>query len=166
MITLICATNRVGSNSKKVALLYQRILIERGVAFNFLALDEHNVVENGETFQDLQAKYLFPAEKFLFIMPEYNGSFPGILKLMIDQSDIRKAWHFKKAMLTGVASGRAGNLRGMEHFSGVALYLKMNVHHNRLPISTVDKLLNSEGEITDEATIAAVNAQIDDFLNF
>jgi NAD(P)H-dependent FMN reductase len=166
MITLICGTNRIGSNSKKVALQYHRMLMERGVEVKFLSLDEHLVHEKGESFSYVQEHFLIPAEKFLIIMPEYNGSFPGILKLMIDQSDIKKCWHFKKAMLTGVASGRAGNLRGMEHFSGIALYLKMNVHHNRLPISSVDKLFNEEGELTDQGTIDAINAQLDDFLNF
>jgi NAD(P)H-dependent FMN reductase len=85
---------------------------------------------------------------------------------MIDRSDISKCWHHKKALLTGVATGRAGNLRGMEHLTGTLLYLKMNVHHNRLPISQVDKLLDITGKLINEDTLKGVNQQIEDFITF
>ncbi len=84
---------------------------------------------------------------------------------MIDNSDIKKVWHFKKALLTGVATGRAGNLRGMDHLSDVLHYLKMNVHYNKLPISVVDKVLDVNGRLNEE-TIKAINSQVSDFIDF
>jgi NAD(P)H-dependent FMN reductase len=85
---------------------------------------------------------------------------------VIDLSDIRRVWWGKKAMLTGVSTGRAGNLRGMEHLTGILNYLKVTVHPNRLPISVVDKLMDGDGRIRDEATLAALHAQLDGFLRF
>ena len=99
-------------------------------------------------------------------MPEYNGSYPGILKLMIDNTVVPKVWWYKKVLLTGVSTGRAGNLRGMEHLSGSLLHMKMQVHYNRLPISLVDKLMNTVGQFSDEPTLKAVNTQLDEFLDF
>jgi len=165
MITLIAGTARIGSNTKKIALEYARLLKEKGVEVNFLSLDEHNVYERNEAFIEMEKKYLIPTRKFIIILPEYNGSYSGILKLMIDNSDVAHCWHRKKVLLTGVSTGRAGNLRGMEHLTGVLLYLKMHVHHNRLPISTVDKVLDQHNQIHDPITLQAIDHQLDEFLS-
>ena len=109
---------------------------------------------------------MIPSGKFIFISPEYNGSIPGVLKSFIDNTDIKKVWPGKKALLTGISTGRAGNLRGMEHLTGILHYLKVNVHHNKLPISVVHNLLNEAGEITDPATLAAIGEQLEEFLAF
>ena len=99
-------------------------------------------------------------------MPEYNGSYPGILKLMIDNTDVKKTWWHKKVLLAGVSTGRAGNLRGMEHLTGSLLHMKMLVHPNRLPISVVDKLMDGSGRFTDINTLAAIDTQLEEFLDF
>jgi NAD(P)H-dependent FMN reductase len=114
----------------------------------------------------MENRFLIPAKKFIIIMPEYNGSYPGILKLMIDNTDVAKAWANKKVLLTGVSTGRAGNLRGMEHLTGSLLHMKMIVHHNRLPISQVTKLMNEQFQFNDQATLQAIQVQLDDFLTF
>lgn len=165
MITLIAGTARFSSNTKKIALEYVRLLKEKGIEVNFLSLDEHNVYERNEAFIEMEKKFLIPTRKFIIIVPEYNGSYPGILKLMIDNSDVAHCWHKKKVLLTGVSTGRAGNLRGMEHLTGVLLYLKMHVHHNRLPISTVDKLLDPNNQINDQLTLQAINHQLQEFIS-
>jgi chromate reductase, NAD(P)H dehydrogenase (quinone) len=166
MITIISGTNRKGSNTKKVALEYKKLLAEKDVETKLLALDEVQMFERNESFETMENEYLKSADKFIFVMPEYNGSFPGILKLMIDNSDVANVWHNKKALLTGVSSGRAGNLRGMEHLTGSLLHLKMTVHPNRLPLSSIHNLLDKEGTIIDAGTIKTIQAQLDDFLNF
>jgi NAD(P)H-dependent FMN reductase len=85
---------------------------------------------------------------------------------MIDISDIKKCWPNKKALLTGVATGKGGNIRGLEHITGTLNYLKVFVHPNRLPISQVDLLLDNQGKISDEKTILAIQAQLAEFINF
>jgi NAD(P)H-dependent FMN reductase len=166
MLTLISATDRPGSNTKKVANTYKKILDNLHVSYHFLSFEEMNVKARNEEFIQMENTILIPADKFIIISPEYNGSYPGILKLMIDNSDISKCWHHKKVLLTGVAMGRAGNLRGMEHLTGSLLYLKMLVHPNRLPISQVDKLITNGTEITDEATLNTIRLQVEDFIKF
>lgn len=166
MYTIISGTNRDDSNTEKVAGLYVDLLAEKGIKANYLSLKGLNVLNRNKEFDTIEKEMLIPAQKFIFVSPEYNGSIPGVLKAMIDISDIRKVWWGKKALLTGVSTGRAGNLRGMEHLTGILHYLKMFVHPNKLPISVVDKLLNGEGVITDKATLHAVEVQLDEFINF
>ncbi|MBP9099462.1 MAG: NAD(P)H-dependent oxidoreductase, partial [Ferruginibacter sp.] len=125
-----------------------------------------NVAERNDMFRKMEKDYLEPSDKFIIIMPEYNGSYPGILKLMIDNSDVSKAWHHKKVLLTGVSTGRAGNLRGMEHLTGTLLHMKMLVHPNRLPVSVVDKMIGEHEQISDAGTLRAINNQLNEFINF
>jgi hypothetical protein len=53
----------------------------------------------------------------------------------------------------------------MEHLTGSLLYLKMHVHHNRLPISLVTTLFNENGQLMHAPTLEAINHQLDQFLN-
>lgn len=166
MITIISGANRKDSNTKKVAVEYQRFLKEKNIEANLLSLEENEMTERNDAFKVIENGLLIPTEKFIIIMPEYNGSYPGILKLMIDNTDVSKVWWHKKVLLTGVATGRAGNLRGMEHLTGSLLHMKMLVHPNRLPISLVNKLLGADDHFSDTATIQAIQTQLDEFLEF
>lgn len=166
MYTIISGTNRDASNTEKVATHYVDMLAAKGIKANYLSLEGLNVLARNTAYNKIEEEMLIPAEKFIFVSPEYNGSIPGVLKAMIDISDIRKVWWGKKALLTGVSTGRAGNLRGMEHLTGILNYLKMFVHPNKLPISVVDKLLNGDGEIGDKSTLHAMEQQLDEFIKF
>ena len=173
MITIVASTNRVNSNTLKVAKYYQNQLNKKGLQTTLFDLRElpSDFIAN-DLYQDKSEAFLkiqdliTKTTKFLFIIPEYNGSFPGVLKAMIDNTDIEKVWWGKKALLTGVSTGRAGNLRSMEHLTGVLQYLKMHVHHNKLPISVVNKLLNGEDYIGDMATLKSINDQLEEFIRF
>jgi chromate reductase, NAD(P)H dehydrogenase (quinone) len=166
MITIISGTNRRDNVSKKVALEYGRLLREKNFESTLLALDEVDMTERNAEFERIENEILAPTEKFILVLPEYNGSYPGILKLMIDNTIVSKAWWHKKVLLTGVSTGRAGNLRGMEHITGALLHMKMLVHPNRLPLSVVDKLMDNNDHFIDKSTLAALNNQIDEFMNF
>ena len=166
MITIIAGTNRKDSNTKRIAEAYSYILNQKNVEYKILGLDDFEVYERNNAFVAMENDFLVAAEKLIIVLPEYNGSFPGILKLMIDNTDVNNVWPNKKILLAGVSTGRAGNLRGMEQLTGVLLYLKANVYHNRLPVSIVHTLLNDKGILIDDATINALNTQVDEFLKF
>ena len=167
MITIISGSSRQDNNTKKVALEYQRLLKEQFNEESVLyALDDISVTSRDEAFVAAERTFLVPATKFIIVMPEYNGSYPGILKLMIDHSDVKNVWAHKKVLLVGVATGRAGNLLGMEHLTGSLLHMRMLVHPNRLPISSVDKLLNAEKRFHDEGTLKAIHTQLNEFVLF
>ena len=166
MITIISGTNRSGSNTKKIALEYQRILEEKGISVNFFSLEGVDVMHNDAVFQQIEAQVIIPTTAFIFIVPEYNGSFPGVLKMLFDTGGSHGIWYHKRALLTGVATGRAGNLRGMDHLADILNYVKITVHPNRLPISGVDKLLSHDGKLVDESTRNAIKQQLYEFMNW
>jgi chromate reductase, NAD(P)H dehydrogenase (quinone) len=164
MYTIISGTNRPNSKTLIIARLYERLLQERGQKVHLLSLEGLNVLVRNRDFEEVEREILIPTPRFVFISPEYNGSIPGVLKAMFDISDIERCWKGKDALLTGVSTGRAGNLRGMEHLTGILHYLKMHVYHNKLPISVVNTLLDGQGQIRDERTLEAINQQLDEFL--
>lgn len=150
----------------RVAKLYYTLLKEKHDKVQLLSLEGLKVWERSEELLKTESELLIPTNKFVFVMPEYNGSFPGILKTMIDNSDIKKCWWHKKAMMVGVADGRAGNLRGMEHMTNILHYLKMNVLYNKIPLSRINEEVSKEGEILKPATQQVIQEQIAEFLVF
>lgn len=173
MITIISATNRPDSNSLKIAQLYSQILEKQGVRSEVLSLEKVPVdiafnelfSRRSPEFQELLEKYIIPSQKFVIIAPEYNGSFPGVLKTFIDAMH-PELLRGKKSALVGVSSGRAGNLRGMDHLTGILHYLGLHVHPNKLPISSVLSLLDDNGNLTDENTTKALEKHVLDFVKW
>ncbi len=166
MYTIISATNRIGSHTEKVAKQYQKLLKGKNIDSKLFSLKNLNVLEKNSDFLQAENEFLIPAQKFIFIMPEYNGTFPGVLKAMIDISDIKKSWWYKKALLVGLSTGRAGNLRGMDQITSVLNYMKMIVHHDKLPISVIDKVMDDDGTIINKNTLQAIDQQLNEFINF
>jgi len=170
MITVISGTNRKGSECLNFAKLYAELLEKHtSDTVKVLALEQipHDwfhmdmYSKQSPSLSALQDEYVLPAEKMVFIVPEYNGSFPGSVKLFIDACTVReysRNFKDKKAALVGIASGRAGNLRGMDHLTGVLNYLGMTVMPDKLPISSIFKLKNGNGEVTDEDTLKIMEA--------
>jgi hypothetical protein len=150
----------------RVAQIYYDVLREKGINVHLLSLKDLNVWEENEVLFELEKNLLIPTKKFIFIMPEYNGSFPGILKLLLDNTDIKTCWWHKKVALVGLASGRGGNLRGIEHMTNILHYLKMNVHYNKLPISRIEEEMSQDGKLLKPLTQQSILQQIDEFINY
>jgi chromate reductase, NAD(P)H dehydrogenase (quinone) len=166
MYVIISATNRKDSNTLKIATYYQQLLQNKGIDNYLFSLQQFNTLVRNDFVKQLEQEFLIKAGKFIFVSPEYNGSIPGILKLFIDVTDIQKVWWGKKALLTGVSAGRAGNLRGMEHLTGILHYLKVVVHPNKLPISVINSVLSAEGEFDHASTQKIIEEQVAEFIKF
>lgn len=180
MITIISGTNRKNSLTKIFAKKYLDLLKqETQQEVQLLALEDipHDWFSASmyqgdnlpESLVDIQEKYILPATSFVVLSPEYNGSYPGMLKLFIDACSVRKyADNFKgkKVALIGVAGGRAGNLRGMTHLASVFNYLGTVTFPNQLPISSIENLLDDEKEVVDQATIKVMSSHAQEFLQF
>lgn len=158
-ITVISGTNRPNSNTEIIARFCEKLLQNEGLNVKFLSLQQlpqsiaftEMFGKRTPEFDAMINEYIENTDKFLIVSPEYNGSFPGLLKTLIDAVH-PKFWNHKKAGLIGVADGRAGNLRGIDQLTLILNYLKINVHHNKLPISQVTKLIDENRNLNDEMT--------------
>jgi chromate reductase, NAD(P)H dehydrogenase (quinone) len=130
MITLVSGTNRPGSTTAKVAGAYSNLLSRLGAGHQLLSLESlprdfaftYMYDTQGPETRDIIEKYVRNAEKLIIVIPEYNGTFPGIFKLFIDAIHPRDLAGKKLAMV-GVSSGRGGNLRGIDQLTNALHYL-------------------------------------------
>ncbi len=172
-IVVLSCTNRIDSYTLKLSQAYVKILKDLGkeailLDFRELPIEQmlaDNYGKSTPIFTGMVHSYIQPHNKFVFVAPEYNGSYPGILKVFLDTVPPRE-WNNKKACLVGVSQGRAGNLRGMEHLTGVLQYLKMHVFYNKLPVSLVDKVVVDDGSFINDDQAKACTEQLKSFLSF
>ena len=165
MYLIISGTNRKDSFTLRIAEFYQTLLKERSIDAFVLSLIDLPLLERNQTIISIENEWLLPAAKYIFVSPEYNGSIPGVLKCLIDVTDVKKVWKGKKALLTGVSTGRAGNLRGMDHLTGILHFVGTIVHPNKLPISVVHTLFGDD-RVTNPETTRMVSQQLDEFVEF
>ncbi|MEO7176499.1 MAG: NADPH-dependent FMN reductase [Saprospiraceae bacterium] len=180
MISIISATNRPNSYTSLVANRIQSILKERTEEqIHVVSLDKlpmgailDHMYQDEPVHPQLLSiitEMLMPSDKFWFVAPEYNGSYPGVLKVFIDACsvfDMKLIFQRKKACLTGIATGRAGNLRGLEHLTGVLHFLKVVVLPNMIPLSSIHNQRGDDGSFPNEYTDKVLIEQVEDFLAF
>jgi NAD(P)H-dependent FMN reductase len=154
MITIINATNRIDNRTQVVSQFYYNFLISKGIEARLWSLNHLpiSIVNQdygtpGPELMALASEFIVPADKLVFVTPEYNGSIPGILKLFIDSL---KPAYFKnkRAALVGVASGRAGNLRGLDHLTSILHHLGVEVLSKRAYVSHLEKVI-ADGKLED-----------------
>ena len=173
MITIISGTNRKFSKTLIVAKAYRDILADLGIEAQVFSMEElpadisktYLSDPKEDNFNQLIEKYIRSTDRFIAVVPEYQGTFPGIFKLLLDGIPPRDLAG-KKIAMVGVSSGRAGNLRGMDHLTSACHYLEMHVYPFKLPISRIRELVNAEFKLTDEGTLDAMKKQAQGFLKY
>lgn len=173
MVTIIASTNRPNSSTLKLAQYYQKKLREKGLDTNLLSLMDLPASfistdlygKRSAEFQVIQ-DLVTATDKFLFVIPEYNGSFPGVLKTFIDACDFPASFYEKKAALVGLSSGKYGNIRGIEHFNGVCGYIHLHIMPLRIHIASIKNELDADGNLYLPDTVKFTDEQMDKFINF
>jgi NAD(P)H-dependent FMN reductase len=172
MISIISSTNRSNSYTRRVVDTYALFLERQGVEFQVVDLSElPRDVAFGETYgarsesfsKEFESK-IAASEKFVFVMPEYNGGFPGILKLFVDAIP-PKLFHGKKAGLVGCASGHAGALRPVDQFTNILNYLRVDVMANKPKLSGIDKAYEGDNMI-DQMYLGKLEKHAEDIVRF
>ena len=147
-IVVICGTNRNDSVSHQIANYYIELLAEIGISaglvdlkdlpedFAFSALYE-NAGKNKE-FNRLR-EVMLHAKKFVFIVPEYNGSFPGVLKTFIDGLKYPYTFQQKKSALVGISSGLQGGGLALSHLTDILNYCGTHVLALKPKLAFIEK---------------------------
>ncbi|MDA3615031.1 NADPH-dependent FMN reductase [Polluticaenibacter yanchengensis] len=174
MILIIATTNRKQSKTYNLALYYQDLLVELGVEsdiltlenlpvdFAFSALYENN--GKNEAFNVLREKFE-QASKYVYIIPEYNGSFPGVLKTFIDGLGWPSPLKNKKAALVGISDGSLGGAHALSHFTDILHYLHCNVLSLQVRIPYMKKNY-IEHQIQDEFIDKLMHEQAEALIDF
>lgn len=174
MITLVSGTNRPNSVTRLVVDIYQRMLAERNVPSEIIDLTEltddfissalYKKAGSNESFNPVRIRML-RAEKYVFFTPEYNGSFPGILKTFIDGLEYPHTFKGKKCALVGISSGVQGAVLAMSHLTDIFNYSKMHVLAEKPKLLQINNHLEN-GELTNPLFKSLLEEQIESLLKF
>src|SRR5690606_21423272 len=168
----ISGTNRLGSNSLKVAKYYQQQFRKKGEEWDLLSLEElpHDLIftdlynKRSDAFLPIQER-VSRAKKFIFIIPEYNGSYPGVLKVVIAACSFPISFYHKRAVLVGASTGKCGKILGVDQCTGVCNYLRMHVLPLKIRIAHSQIEINDDNILNDEITVKLVNEHIEEALH-
>ncbi len=174
MITIICGTNRKNSQSEIVAGIYKKMAEEAGETCDFINLQDlpedfiatalYENAGSNEQFNVIRQK-MVEAEKFVIIVPEYNGSFPGILKTFFDGLIFPATFSGKKCALVGISSGVQGAVLAMSHLTDILNYCGTNVLANKPKLSAIEKNI-ADGQITNPLYAQLLKSQLEAFISF
>ena len=173
MITIFISTNRPGSYSERVSLWVKKSLAVRGVSAQILSLEHlpedfaYRKIrkENLPEFDALMDEKIGNVDKYIFIIPEYNGSYPGILKTLIDSVPPRLFYN-KKAALIGLSSGRSGALRALDDFTSVLHHLQVEVLSDKPKLAAVESMIDENAVISNADVVTRLDRHLDKFLTF
>jgi len=136
-IAVVSATNHTSSLTARLADYYAGLLDQRDcdnqvlkltslpADFTVTALYENS--GKNSAFNHLRT-IMETTQKYVFIIPEYNGSFPGVFKAFIDGLQFPDTFRGKKCAMVGVSKGPQGGVFAMSHLTDIFHYLKMHVY--------------------------------------
>ena len=172
MIEIISGTDRPHSNSVKIANKIVADYRALGAQADLIDLNKLNLsdVQGGPYFNGAQGTYaeavrrVTAAEGLVLVVPEYNGSYPGALKLFIDYWRYPDSFENRPVALVGIGA-RWGGLRPIEHLQQVFGYRNAFVFPNRVFITHVKDIFK-DGDITDPLIAELLQVQSRDFLKY
>jgi NAD(P)H-dependent FMN reductase len=173
MITVISGTNRPGSNTRKVAEIVLDHLRKGGEATSLIHLADlpaeifaaSSYSSKPESFASFQDAVL-EADGLLTVVPEYNGSFPGVLKYFIDMLQFPASLYEKPAAFVGISAGRWGALRAVEHLEMVFQYRHAHLFGRRCFIPNISEELGKNDRLTDPDLEGRLTKTVDEFARF
>jgi chromate reductase len=172
-VLIISATNRPNSSTLRVAKRVEGHYRDGEIRCELLNLEDlptelftpQAYASKPAGFLPLQQKILDAAGLHV-VLPEYNGSFPGVLKYFIDLLKFPESFDRKPAAFVGVTSGTWGALRAVEQLQMVFGYRNAHLYPERVFISAVSQKYPPDGSATDGELDERLRKQVTGFAEF
>jgi chromate reductase len=106
------------------------------------------------------------ADAILFVTPEYNRSVPAALKNAIDVASRpygKSAWNGKPCAIISATPGAIGGFGANHHLRQMLVFLNMPALQHEAYIGGIDKLLDADGNLTNDQTKAFLQKFLDAF---
>jgi len=173
LILIIAGTNRPGSNALKVARTLEKHYTSAGVEAEVYALEEMppeifhptSYATKPAAWTSVQQRVLGAAGLHV-VTPEYNGSFPGVLKYFVDMLKFPESFERKPVAFVGEAAGVWGGLRAVEQMQLVFGYRNAHVYPDRVFITAVHTKFDDAGNLIDADIDKRLSDQASGFAKF
>jgi len=154
-IPIVLGTAREGAQSAKVANFvlekakeygFQTELVKAG---DYIEAKTARVAKEGNPKAEPWKAIVEKADGMIIVTPEYNHSFPGELKLLLDS--LYKEYYGLTVGLIGVSGGGLGGARVVEHLKPLMVNFGMVTTQKAVLFSKVTSLFDESGNMTDES---------------
>ena len=98
--------------------------------------------------------------------PEYHGTFSSVMKLAIENMGFPSVLAGKPVALLGVAAGRIGAIKSLEHLRGVASHVGGIVLPGPVSVAGVQDQFDADGRVTDEEIEASIRGVATNLLGY
>lgn len=170
-VVIISGTNRAGSNTLKVAEQVRGIFEARGAKVTLLDI----ATVNPKTFspenywntpKSFQKKFDVPvneADSVVFVFPEYNGTYPGMLGTLINYMQI--SLQAKPVGIIGLSSGILGAQKGADHLSSLLRHMKADIiGEAQVNLPEIEKAM-VDGKVTEKSLAERLEKSAQSLLN-
>ena len=162
-IPVILGTTRKGRMSEHAARFIAAQISQReGITTELIDISEMPlpIDDAGEGIKDPAfSDKMTMADALVIVTPEYNHSFPGLLKHVLDSC--LKEYIHKAAGIVGVSAGPFGGVRAIQDLLPVMRELGLVNIFWDVNFGNVSKVFDQSGELLDQAFVA----HADKFLN-
>jgi chromate reductase len=172
-ILIVSGTNRPNANALRVATVLRTNYERLNVAHEVLSLEElPREVFDGSAYANKPPGMIAIQRRVLdalglhIVTPEYNGSFPGVLKYFIDMLKFPESFEHKPVAFVGEAAGIWGGLRAVEQLQQIFGYRNAHILPDRVFIPGVATKFDATGKLTDAAIEDRLAKQCDRFARF
>lgn len=165
-IAVICGTSRRHRNSIKVA----KLITEVGSRLNdieTILVDPRDYLlpldGNAKEYSDPKYTEITKnADGFLIVVPEYNHSFPGSLKRLLDSE--RENYFRKAVAFAGVSRGPWGGVRAIESLMVVVRELRLFPTYLDVQFPKVHRLFDKDGNLLDDAFLQRIERTFEELI--
>src|SRR5215831_8056283 len=154
-IPVILGTTRKGRMSAHAArFVFDQLQKREGITSELIDIAELSLPTDdaGEAAKDPRfSAAMERADAIVIVSPEYNHSFPGLLKHVLDTC--LKEYIHKAAGIVGVSAGVFGGARAIEHFQPVLRELGLVSIFWDVNFGSVHKVFDPNGNLLDAAYV-------------
>ena len=172
-ILIVSGTNRPNANALNMSRAVERHYRAAGVPAEVFSLaelpaelfDPASYANKPASFLPIYQRVLDAAGLHV-VTPEYNGSFPGVLKYFIDMLKFPESFERKPVAFVGESAGVWGGLRAVEQLQQIFGYRNAHIYPERVFVPGVNGKFDAAGALTDPAIDERLGRQARGFAEF
>ena len=165
-IPVILGTTRKGRMSAHAArFMVEQIERRQGVTTELIDLSKlpAPIDDAGEGIKDPAfSEKMAAADALVIVTPEYNHSFPGLLKHVLDSC--LKEYIHKAAGIVGVSAGPFGGVRAIQDFLPVIRELGLVNIFWDVNFGNVSSVFDESGKLLDQAFVKRADKFLDELV--
>ena len=172
-ILILSGTNRPDSNALRVSGVLREFYAKHSTPADVFSLCDlppemfspAAYADKPPKVREIQQRVLDAAGLHV-VTPEYNGSFPGALKYLIDMLKFPESFDHKPVAFVGEANGATGALRAVEQLQSVFGYRNAHQYPRRVFIPAIKSRFDEAGKFVDAELRARLEEQCVGFAKF